>query len=69
MHIMFLTYFGGGGNVPLVVAVLRMWESLVLYGFINMPKPSYIPNFKYIRPILRMLWYLQIILKFHDFKR
>ena len=66
---MSVTYSGGGRNVPLVVAVLRMWESLVLYGFINMPKPSYKPNFKYIRPILRMLWYLRFLLKFHDFKR
>ena len=46
MHIMFLNILGEGKDVPLVVAVLRMWESHVLYGYINMPKSSLKPNFK-----------------------
>ena len=59
---MTVTLSGGGENVSLVVAVLIRLEAFEFYGFINILIPNYKPNFKHMRPILKVLMYLIFLL-------
>ena len=62
------TFGGRGEDISGVAAVLRMLKVFVLCGFINTPLVSYKQNFKHIGGVLKVLWYLLFLHKFHDFK-